>query len=81
MPETIVKVITLEIIISGVVNGPKNVRGLKNYQGEGGGGSGRMGLDCGLRPGLAGGVEGNGRLNRANCFAGTSGRFRFRWKD
>ena len=39
----------------------------KNYQGEGGGGSGRTGFDSELKPGL-GGVEGRGRLSRENCF-------------
>ena len=40
-----------------------------------------MCLDRELKPGLAGGVQGNGRLSRERCFAGTTGRFRFRRYD
>lgn len=81
---TIMKTIMIEIInlVSREVSKCEREKGeerfTKGYQGEGGGGSGRIGLDCGLGFVLVGGVEGNGR---ESCFGGTTGRVRFRWKD
>ena len=53
--------------------------GFEDHQERGGGGSGRMRLDCELRPGFVGGVEGNGRLSRELGILGAAERFWYDW--
>lgn len=70
--------IIIKIGLDDTMDGPKEKKGEKEdregHHGEGGGGRGRIRLDCELKPGLVGGVQGRGRLSWENCFTGTTGR-------
>jgi len=69
--------IMIRIKLDATVRGPKTREKTDNegyHGGEGGGGSGRIRLDCELRPGVVG-VQGKGRLSRDNCVEGATGVF------
>jgi len=75
------KGIMITIKLYGTAKSPRTRRkvgGEGYHEGEGGGGSGRIRLDCKLRLVFGGGVQGKGRLSRENCVVGTTGGF---WHD
>lgn len=75
------KGIMIWIKLCGTAKSPKTgekMGGEVYHDGEGGGGSGRIRLDCKLKLVFGGGVQGKGRLSRESCVVGTTGGF---WKD